>query len=133
MSPAASSNVEEGTAMPIEVIDAAGKLLQVKIRGMLKKADYDRMIQIAKEPIERHGNVRALIILEAFEGWERHERWGDVSFMTEQGQHIEKMAIVGDETWQDDAVAFTAKGFRATAIEFFAPSRLNEARTWLSS
>ena len=119
--------------MPIEVIDAAGKLLQVKIRGMLKKADYDRMIQIAKEPIERHGNVRALIILEAFEGWERHERWGDVSFMTEQGQHIEKMAIVGDEKWQDDAVAFTAKGFRATAIEFFTPSRLNEARTWLSS
>jgi len=119
--------------MPIEIIDAAGKLLQVKIRGVLKKTDYDRMIQIAKEPIKRHGKVRALIILEAFEGWERHERWGDVSFMTEQGQHIEKMAIVGDEEWQDDAVAFTAKGFRATAIEFFTPSRLNEARTWLSS
>jgi hypothetical protein len=119
--------------MPVEIIDAAGKLLQVKIRGMLKKADYDRMIQIAKEPIERHGKVRALIILEAFEGWERHERWGDVSFMSEQGRHIEKMAIVGDEKWQDDAVAFTAKGFRATVIEFFTPSRLDEARTWLSS
>jgi len=119
--------------MPIEIIDAAGKLLQVKIRGMLKKADYDRMIQIAKEPIERHGKVRALVILEAFEDWERHEDWGDVSFMTEQGQHIEKMAIVGDEKWQDDALGFTAKGFRATAIEFFTPSRLSEARTWLSS
>ena len=119
--------------MPIEIIDAAGKLLQVKIRGMLKKADYDRMIQIAKEPIERHGKVRALVILEAFEGWERHERWGDVSFMSEQGRHIEKMAIVGDEKWQDDAVAFTAKGFRDTVIEFFNPSRVNEARTWLSS
>jgi hypothetical protein len=56
-----------------------------------------------------------------------------VSFMTEQGQHIEKMAIVGDEKWQDDVFAFTAKGFRATVIEFFTPSRLNEARTWLSS
>jgi hypothetical protein len=119
--------------MPIEIIDAAGKLLQVKIRGMLKKADYDRMIEIAKEPIERHGKVRALVILESFEGWERHERWGDVSFMSEQGRHIEKMAIVGDEKWQDDAVAFTAKGFRATAIEFFTPSRLNEAQIWLTS
>jgi len=56
-----------------------------------------------------------------------------VSFMTEQGQHIDKMAIVGDEKWQDDALAFTAKGFRATAIEVFTPSRLNEARTGLSS
>ena len=50
----------------------------------------------------------------------------------EQGQQIEKMAIVGDEKWRDDALAFTAKGFRPTAIEFFAPLRLNEARTWLA-
>jgi hypothetical protein len=35
--------------------------------------------------------------------------WGDVSFMMEQGQYIEKMAIVGDEKWRDDALAFTAK------------------------
>jgi len=119
--------------MPVEIIDASGKLLQIKIRGMLKKADYDRIIQIAKEAIAREGKVRALIILEGFEGWERHEDWGDVSFMNQQGQHIEKMAIVGDEKWKDDAFAFTAKGFRPTAIEFFPPSRLNESRTWLSS
>jgi len=52
--------------MPVEIIDAAGKLLQLKVRGMLKKADYDRIIQIAKEAIEREEKVRALIILEAF-------------------------------------------------------------------
>jgi len=119
--------------MPVEIIDATGKLLQLKVRGMLKKADHDQLIQFAKKPIEREGKVRVLIILEAFEGWERHRDWGDVSFMSEQGRHIEKMAIVGDEKWQDDALAFTAKGFRATVIEFFTPSRLNEARTWLSS
>jgi hypothetical protein len=43
--------------------------------------------------------------------------------MMEQGQHIEKMAIVGDEKWRDDALAFTAKGFRSTAIELFPASR----------
>ncbi|MGH7844742.1 MAG: STAS/SEC14 domain-containing protein [Candidatus Binatia bacterium] len=119
--------------MPVEIIDAAGKLLQLKTRGMFKRADYDRIIQIAKEAIEPEGKVCALVILEAFEGWERRGDWGDVSFMMEQGQHIEKMAIVGDEKWKDDAFAFTAKGFRATAIEFFTPSRLSEARMWLSS
>ena len=118
--------------MPVEIIDAAGKLLQIRIRGRLKTADYDRIIQIAKEAIAREGKIRALAILEGFEGWERHEEWGDVSFMMEQGQHIQKMAIVGDEKWRDDALAFTAKGFRPTAIEFFGTSRLNEARTWLA-
>jgi len=53
--------------------------------------------------------------------------------MMAEGQHIEKMAIVGDEKWRDDALAFTAKGFRPTAIEFFPASSLHEARTWLSS
>ena len=61
---------------------------------------------------------------EGFAGWERHEDWGDVSFMTEQGQHIEKMAIVGDEKWRDDALAFTAKGFRPTAEVATVPVRL---------
>jgi hypothetical protein len=119
--------------MAVDIIETAGKLLQLKVRGMFSKADYDRIIEIAKEAIEREGKVDGLIILEAFEGWERREDWGDVSFMMEQGRHIEKIAIVGDEKWQDDALAFTAKGFRATAIEFFTVSRLSEARTWLST
>jgi len=119
--------------MPVEIIDASGKLLQLKVRGMLKKTDHERLIQIAKEAIAREGKIRALIIAEGFQGWERHEDWGDVSFMMVEGQHIEKMAIVGDEKWKDDALAFTAKGFRPTAIEFFAASRMNEARTWLAA
>ena len=119
--------------MPVEIIDASRKLVQVKIRGVLTKADHERIMQAAKEAIAREGKIRALIILEGFEGWARHEDWGDVSFMMEEGQQIEKMAIVGDEKWRDDALAFTAKGFRPTAIEFFPSSRLNEAHTWVSS
>jgi hypothetical protein len=119
--------------MPVEIIDASGKLLQLKVRGMLKKTDHERLIQIAKGAIAREGKIRALIVAEDFKGWERHEDWGDVSFMMEEGQHIEKMAIVGDEKWKDDALAFTAKGFRPTDIEFFPVSRLNEARTWLAA
>ena len=87
----------------------------------------------AKQTIAREGKIRALMIAEGFEGWERKADWGDVSFMMEQGQHIEKMAIVGDEKWRDDALAFTAKGFRPTAIEFFPASRTNEARIWLNA
>ena len=119
--------------MPVEIINSSGKLLEIKIRGMLKKADHERIVKIAKEAIAREGKIRALIIAEDFEGWEQHEAWGDVSFMMEEGQRIEKMAIVGDEKWRDDALAFTAQGFRPTAIEFFTVSRLNEARKWLAA
>ncbi|HEY7318904.1 MAG TPA: STAS/SEC14 domain-containing protein [Candidatus Binatia bacterium] len=119
--------------MPVEIIDAAGKVLQIRIQGMFKKADHERLIQTAKESIAREGKIRALILTEGFEGWERHEDWGDVGFMMGEGLQIEKMAIVGDEKWRDDALAFTAKGFRPTAIEFFPTSRINEAHTWLNA
>jgi len=99
---------------------------------LLKKADHDRIVQVAKEAIAREGKIRALLILEGFEGWERHEGWGNVSFMMEEGRDIEKMAIVGDEKWKDDVIAFTAKGFRPTAIEFFAASRVTAARVWVN-
>ena len=58
-------------AMPVEMIDASGKLLEIRIRGMLKKADYDRIVEIAKEAISREGKVRAL----ATEGSDRPARW----------------------------------------------------------
>ena len=119
--------------MGLSILDASGKLLQAKIQGMLNKADYDQIIQTAKQAIAREGKIRALLILEGFAGWEKRGDWGDVSFMMEQGQNIEKIAIVGDEKWQDDALAFTAKGFRPTAIEFFAASSINDARTWLKT
>ena len=35
--------------MPVEIIDASRKLVQVKIRGVLTKADHERIMQVAKE------------------------------------------------------------------------------------
>jgi SpoIIAA-like len=119
--------------MPAEIIDASGKLLQARVWAVLRKVDYDLIVQTAKESIAREGKIRVLIFLEAFGGWEWRADWGDVTFITEHSKDIEKIAIVGDEKWKDDAFAFTAKGFRSTAIEFFIPSRLEEARAWLSA
>jgi len=65
-------------AMPVEMIDASGKLLEIRIRGMLKKADYDRIVEIAKEAISREGKVRALTT-EGSDRPARWQRWNSVS------------------------------------------------------
>lgn len=83
-------------ALGHEYVDPRSKLTQVRLQGMLTKADCDR-------------------------------------FMMGEGDQIEKIAIVGDEQWRDDAYAFTATGLRPTLIEFFAPSRLDAARAWLGA
>jgi hypothetical protein len=119
--------------MPVEVIDASGTLLQAKVRGTLRRVEYDRLLQLAKDIIGREGKMRVLVLLDGFEGWERNRDWGDVSFAVQEGRNIEKMAIAGDEKWRDETLAFTAAGFRPTAIEFFAASRLDDAKRWLAT
>lgn len=117
--------------MSLEIIDQNGRLLQLRIRGELRRADYERMTALARAAIAREGSIRVLAILDGFTGWERHPGWNDMSFLMGDGDHIEKMAIVGEENWRDDALAFTAAGLRPTAIEFFSSSSLADALEWL--
>lgn len=118
--------------MPVQIIRDTGKLLEFGIRGMLARSDYEQMIAVSRRAIAREGNIRVLVTLEEFSGWERHEGWGDMSFLMADGDQIEKIAIVGEQQWQDDTYAFTARGLRPTAIEFFPPSGLAQARAWLA-
>jgi stage II sporulation SpoAA-like protein len=104
-----------------------------------------RALDLSNDLIERGGRrhaggshrrlrtAPAGVLLDGFGGWERHRDWGDVTFAMGAGRNIEKMAIVGDEKWRDEALAFTAAGFRPTAIEFFAASQLADAKRWLAT
>ena len=76
------------------------------------------------------GNIGHSIV-ENFQGWEKGVDWSDVDFLLAHGNDIARMAIVGDERWKVEALAFVGKGFRTTEIEFFSPSSLKEAEGWV--
>jgi hypothetical protein len=103
----------------------------VEIRNELTKSDADKMQAAAGLAIKQWGKIRVLVKLEDFSGWEKHPHWGDVTFMQEDGQNIEKMAIIGAENWRIMVEAFTGKGFRSTAIQYFVPSEYDNAIAWL--
>jgi len=86
---------------------------------------------VAAGGIKRLGKIKLLLIVEDFQGWESGVDWGDMSFMLEHDENIEKMAIVGDEDLKDEFFAFAAQPLRTTQIEYFAPSRLAEAEAWV--
>jgi hypothetical protein len=79
--------------------------------------------------IREAGKIVALVILDDFEGWERNDDWGDVSFVLEHDTDIEKMAIVGRERWRDEALMFAGAGLRRTPVSYFIDS--DSARAWL--
>jgi hypothetical protein len=106
-------------------------VFHIRITGTMKLADQQMLYTEAKKLIARGLKPRVLVITENFQGWEKGVDWGDVSFLTDHGDNIVKMAIVGEEKWKEQAFMFTAKGLRKTAIEYFPPTALAHAEAWV--
>ena len=119
--------------MPAEIVDVNAGVVTTRISGTLTQAALSEMQRTIAEVIRTQGKVRILVLAENFAGWERGGAWDDFSFQAQYDPSIEKMAIVGDQRWEDLALIFTAKDLRRFPIEYFTPSELDEARAWLNA
>jgi len=108
----------------------AGSVVRARISGLMTLDDQRALEAFARTVIEAGHDVRVVVSLEAFEGWEKSEAWGDLRFQSEYGSKLGKIAIVGDERWKDQAFLFLGKGFRDTEIEFFPTAALEAAESW---
>jgi hypothetical protein len=115
----------------VQIVGGTAGVLTVRVTGKLGKSDLDEAHEAALEVIGAHGKIRVLVIATDFLGWENRDDWSDVSFPSSQDRHIDRMAIVGDRRWEDLVLAFTGKGFRPVAIEYFGSSEIARARAWL--
>ena len=66
--------------MPIAMHHEGGNLFRVEIRGTLRKADLEPCQAELAAHMARHGPVKVLFVLEAFEGWAPADNWSDLSF-----------------------------------------------------
>ena len=119
--------------MPFVIIDGSGPVLSAKISGELERSEVTQIQAAALQTIQRWEKIDALFILDNFQGWKRGDDWGDVTFMTEHGKQIGKIAVVGEERWRDMIYAFLARGFRDAEIEYFLPADLAKAQSWLGT
>jgi hypothetical protein len=119
--------------MGVEQLSSSKPILCFKVTGMLTRNEVGWLQSKAVAGIASWGKVRALVILENFEGWKKGPGWDDMSFSNQHDTNIEKMAIVGPEHWRAWACAFAGKGFRSVAVEYFESSQLEKANAWLSS
>jgi hypothetical protein len=124
-------SLEGGSSVAYEIIRIDGAVLTVRVSGVMKLADHQSLQATGKELIAQGRKVRLFVTLEDFEGWEKGVDWGDIGFLMEHGDDIARMAIVGDERWKDQIFAFVGKGLRDTEIEFFSPSSVKEADSWI--
>ncbi|MCZ6564718.1 MAG: STAS/SEC14 domain-containing protein [Gammaproteobacteria bacterium] len=105
--------------MSIEFEQGNNDVAVFRVSGVLKKNEFEGAQCKIEEVIKKTGHMQILIITENFEGWEHSGDWGDWSFAERNDSYIDKIAVVGDEKWRDSVFAFTGKGFRPVAIEYF--------------
>ena len=117
--------------MPVEFTVEKGNLGVFRVSGQLSVAELEQAQGECEAVIKKEGQIKILVVLENFAGWEKAKGWEDVSFPERNDPYIKKMAIVGDAEWRDLVYAFTGKGLRKVPIEYFDVNQEEAARQWL--
>ncbi len=119
--------------MAIELNEnAADKLLEVEASGKLSVGDYEAFEPAVEKLIEASGKIKILFVMRDFHGWELGAVWEDIKFATKHCRDIEKIAMVGEKTWEK-WMATICKPFTKSSIHYFDAGESAAARTWLAS
>jgi hypothetical protein len=117
--------------MPVQLSeDNGGKILVVHVTGKLVKADYGQFVPEFERLARRHGKVRLLFDMTGFHGWDVGGAWEDFKFGVGHFADIERLAMVGEATWQHGMAIFCRPFTRAT-VRYFDHAAAAEARAWL--
>jgi len=121
--------------MPAVINRERDNIYRLDVSGVLSKADLDRSQEFLLADMSQAGlgSVRLLVILDDFRGWDPQSNWSDLTFFVRRGDRIERIALVGDGRWRDQALMFAAADLRRAPVEFFERASLDDARKWLSS
>jgi hypothetical protein len=115
----------------IEKLDrGAGKVIGFKLSGKLHDEDYKHFVPLVDAAIAEEGKVRLLAWFHDFHGWDMHALWDDTKFSTTHCNKIERIALVGEKTWEE-WMAKVCKPFTMAEIKYFDVSEIDFAWLWL--
>lgn len=110
--------------------DTDAKLLEVKASGKLPKEDYNHFEPAVESLIDSAGKIKVLFCMYDFHGWELGAVWEDTKFATKHYRDIEKLAMVGENTWEK-WMATIRKPFTMSTIKYFDAGEEQAAKDWL--
>jgi len=106
------------------------KILAFKMSGKLHDADYKTFVPMVDAAISKEGKVRMLAQFHDFHGWDLRALWDDIKFATTHCTKIERIALVGEKTWEK-WMAAVCKPFTMAKIQYFDAAKIADAWAWL--
>jgi predicted acylesterase/phospholipase RssA len=108
---------------------STGKILGYTISGDMTKADYQTLVPAVEAAIKDHGSVSLLFDMTAFR-WEKVNAWSsDLNFGKQFHDAVDKMAIVGNKSWERHLTKL-AQPYYAKEAKFFETD--DDAWDWLN-
>src|SRR5436853_5777667 len=111
--------------------ESSGKVLGFKMSGKLHDEDYKKFVPMIDAAIAGQGKVRLLAQFQDFHGWDLHALWDDIKFSTTHCTRIERIALVGDKTWEK-WMACVCKPFTMAKVRYFDAAELAAAQAWIA-
>ncbi len=105
-------------------------LLGFKLSGKLHDADYKTFVPAIDAVLTNEGKVRLLAQFHDFHGWDMAALWDDIKFSTTHCTKLERIALVGEKTWEQ-WMAKVCKPFTMATIKYFDVSEIDAAWKWL--
>jgi SpoIIAA-like len=106
-------------------------ILGFKLGGKLHDEDYKQFVPAIDAALAQYGKVRLLAQFHDFHGWDLHALWDDIKFSTTHCTKIDRIALVGDKTWEK-WMAKVCKPFTLAKIRYFDASEIEAAKAWLA-
>ena len=105
------------------------KALGFKLSGKLHDEDYKKFVP-AIDAAAASGKVRLLAQFHDFHGWDAKALWDDIKFSTTHCTKIDRIALVGEKSWEK-WMAVVCKPFTMAKIKYFDASQIDDAWKWL--
>jgi hypothetical protein len=106
------------------------KVLAFQMSGKLHDEDYKSFVPMIDDAVAREGKVRLLAQFKDFHGWDLHALWDDIKFSTTHCTKIERIALVGEKTWEK-WMARVCKPFTMAKTRYFDTAETDAAWAWL--
>ena len=116
----------------IEILSSKSeKIVAFKMSGKLHDADYKEFVPAVEAAIESQGKIRMLAQFHDFHGWDMHALWDDTKFAAKHLTEIERIALVGEKTWEK-WMAKVCRPFTLAKIRYFDVAEMDQAWAWLA-
>jgi hypothetical protein len=98
--------------------------------GKLTDKDYDQMIPLLRDKIEKFDKINWYFQMKDFKGWSLSAFWRDVKFDVKNKDRFKKIAMVGESTWQK-VMTELMKPFTKAEIKYFNEMQAVVAKNWI--